>query len=593
MRAWPLTLACFLTAACAQVLGVGEYEPTAAPAGAGGAAGAGGHSGPECVTDAECAEPSEPCRMASCDAGSCVDLLVPSKFPCGEGRRCNESGACVLVDGESCDAASSCESGACVDERCCATACGVCASCAEPGFEGTCRAAASGTEEPGGACGDNRCDGLGRCATGDPKGVLTTAKSPGSDRIVSGVGTSEGAWFVGGTHGGAFGPFQGGAQDAFVARLTAKGEVKAALSLGSSGDDAVLAVAVDGKDEGYAVGFCSQGLVFPDPAATPCVGGQRNGMVFKVDLAGKVVWAKVLEATPESDSMNDVALPPGANALFVVGEAGVTGIGGSKRGRIVKLGLDGAQLWSKDFLSAQSYLTFERLTVAPDGDLIVAGILRGSALVAGTTVLAPNYDDVLVMRLSPDVDAVRWWRVFGGGSAERISGVALSPDGLVAVSGRFLYEMSVDKNIGFKGGDASEGYVIVLDGQTGDVRWAKPFIGNAELLLSRVAFDAASNLTVTGTFIGPGGGPGKLNLFGKDVDSVGAYDGFVVRTTREGAPLWRRVIGGPAQDFLLAALVDGDSVYALGSTSGGYLFGGVAVKTADNLEDGVVYAFSP
>jgi hypothetical protein len=218
MRAGSVALACLVSAGCAQVLGVGDYEPTQAVTGTGGSAGAGGSLVPECSSDATCATPSDPCFLASCDAGACVEVLAPAKFPCGDGRRCTAAGACVLVDGESCEASESCESGACVDERCCATACGVCASCAAPGFEGTCRPAASGSSEPGGACGDNRCDGLGRCATGDPKGILITAKSPGWDRIVSGVGTSDGSWFVGGTHGAAFTPFGGGPQDAFLAR---------------------------------------------------------------------------------------------------------------------------------------------------------------------------------------------------------------------------------------------------------------------------------------------------------------------------------------------------------------------------------------
>jgi outer membrane protein assembly factor BamB len=317
-------------------------------------------------------------------------------------------------------------------------------------------------------------------------------------------------------------------------------------------------------------------------------------MIVKVDLAGKVVWAKVVDATAEPDSLNDIALPAGSNALFAVGEAGVPNIGGSRRARLVKLGLDGAPLWSRDYTSSQNFLTFERLVVAPDGDLIVVGVLRGSALIAGATAVAPSFDDVLVLRLSPEADAVRWWRVFGGGSPERVSDVALAPDGLVAVSGHFMYEMTVDKNVGFKGGDASEGFVVALDGETGDLRWAKPLAGSADLLHSRVAFDAASNLTVVGTFLGPGGSAGgKLNLFGMDVASIGSYDGFIVRTTRDGAPFWRRVVGGPAQDLLLATVVDEDIVFALGSTSGGYLFGGVQVKTGDNQEDGVVYAFAP
>lgn len=589
-----LALTWLVAAGCAQLLEVSQFEPRveSSDGGAGGDGGSGGPHGNECSADAECPTAVAPCRLASCDAGVCVEVLAPIGAPCGAEARCDDVGMCVLEAGAECVSAQECASGTCSDGRCCDTSCGVCASCAEPGFEGTCRALPSGAIEPGGACFDKRCDGLGRCATGSPKGAFITGKSPGSDRFTAGARTSDGGWFVGGVQAGAFGPFQGGNVDALVARWSPGGMVKVPVNLGSVGDEAVLAVAVDAKDEGYAVGFCSPGLVFPDPKSTPCLGPQRNAMAFKVDLAGNVAWAQVVDATTENDSLNDVALVDGT-ALVAVGEAGVNNFGGTRRARIVKLGLDGTTQWSREFVSSQSYFALRALDVAPDGDLVVAGILRGAANVGSATLVAANFDDVAVLRLSPNADVVRWVRVFGGAQAEQVFDVALAPDGSLAVVGQFAYDMAVDKNLALKGGDASDGYVVVMDAANGELRWASPLVGSADLLVLRGAFDAASNLVVGGTFIGPSGAIGKLGLFGQDVSTVGGYDGFIAKATSKGAALWRSVIGGVGNDYSFALKADNDTLYLLGSTSGGFVFGGVQVKTADTLEDGALFAFAP
>ena len=74
-----------------------------------------------------------------------------------------------LGNGEGCTAAtaSTCASGFCVEDVCCSTAAcsGVCQSCNVAGHEGTCTAAAAGTEVPGSCADGQACDGSGNCRT--------------------------------------------------------------------------------------------------------------------------------------------------------------------------------------------------------------------------------------------------------------------------------------------------------------------------------------------------------------------------------------------------------------------------------------------
>ena len=72
-----------------------------------------------------------------------------------------------LGNGEGCTAAtaSTCASGFCVERVCCSIAAcsGACQSCNVAGHEGTCTAAAAGTEVPGSCADGQACDGSGSC----------------------------------------------------------------------------------------------------------------------------------------------------------------------------------------------------------------------------------------------------------------------------------------------------------------------------------------------------------------------------------------------------------------------------------------------
>ena len=72
-----------------------------------------------------------------------------------------------LGNGEGCTTAtaSTCASGFCVEGVCCAVAScsGACQSCVVAGHEGTCTAAAAGTEVPGSCADGQACDGSGSC----------------------------------------------------------------------------------------------------------------------------------------------------------------------------------------------------------------------------------------------------------------------------------------------------------------------------------------------------------------------------------------------------------------------------------------------
>ena len=588
-----LTLSGALAAAvvgCAQVLAVDEFDVTQ-PGDAGGGDGAGGSVA--CAASTDCASLAKPCFDPLCEAGECVVRAVPEGAACGAGARCDASGLCVVTGGQSCALSSECPSGVCEDAVCCAAACGVCATCALPTRIGTCSPEESGVLDATGGCKEARCDGLGRCATGTPSSAWPSTFPKLHQRGYALASRPAGGWLVGGVRFGSDAGF-----DALLLQLAADGTLKASVSFGAAGAsalDAVHGVAVDAEGHGYGVGACAPGTVLPSNPPVACAAqGLADSYVLKLDPDGKVMWARLFDATTAAESLTDVAVRPGGG-VAVVGYGGDTSPVGGRRATVALLddngNVEGPGAWRRDFMSTSNFMSFSSVALAPDGDILVGGTLRGTATFMGVSLTSmSNSEDAFVVRFDSKGEVVRWARVFGGAYVDAGVNVAVAPNGTVALAGSFAYELMVDKNVWMKGADGNESFVVVLDGGTGLTRWAAPIAGQGDGFLRSVAFDAASNLIVGGYFSGVGA---TLSLFGKELTPVGSYDGFIAKVTNLGIPLWSQVVGGKNVDIIYDIATTNGNVFAIGSSSSAFMFGSTSLVGDSVLEDAVLFEFAP
>jgi hypothetical protein len=114
--------------------------------------------GSVCQTAAECG--SGNCEPAVGGGSACCSQACP------DGQLCNGDGACVSPEsdlGNACTSDAQCIGGRCFDGVCCDSECGAaCETCAAPGREGRCSAAAVGSNDP--QCPSGRqCAGRGQC----------------------------------------------------------------------------------------------------------------------------------------------------------------------------------------------------------------------------------------------------------------------------------------------------------------------------------------------------------------------------------------------------------------------------------------------
>lgn len=109
-------------------------------------------------------------------------------------------------------------------------------------------------------------------------------------------------------------------------------------------------------------------------------------------------------------------------------------------------------------------------------------------------------------------------------------------------------------------------YVLKLDSNGGFV-WAKSFGANLDEVVSSVRADKAGNIIIAGYYKGnvdfdPGSGTTIVN-------SIGAYDMFLLKLDPNGNFLWIKTIAGSGNDYLSSMSLDSnDNIYLSGSFYG-------------------------
>ncbi len=140
----------------------------------------GGGTCPPCATGFGCALASDcqsqVCQGGTCQAPSCMDGIQnggETGVDCG-----GPCAPCTLPNGSACAFDAQCQSGQCVDEVCCNSACNaLCQACNLAGWVGTCTLIPNGLDPANECSGAATCDGAGSCTTLLNNGVPCSSSS--------------------------------------------------------------------------------------------------------------------------------------------------------------------------------------------------------------------------------------------------------------------------------------------------------------------------------------------------------------------------------------------------------------------------------
>lgn len=321
----------------------------------------------------------------------------------------------------------------------------------------------------------------------------------------------------------------GGGKDPFVAKLDKNGVVAWAKAFNGSQDGFAEAVAVDGNGD-VLVGGRFRGTLDVGAPVPPFNAGAEDGFVVKLSTQGAHVWSKqIADGGGQDQDIGAVAFDGLGNA-FAAGRArGNVDFGGgavTNHGGydvvLAKYDPAGKLVWGNlygDFTDGQ---TGTALRADQDGNVYVAGRLTGSLqFEQGPILAAYGTADAFVAKLD-GAGVAQWAQHFGGFPTDTVAeSVAFDPFGNVLLCGTTLagtlpFGGTADP-LPNKGG--FDGWIAKLD-PTGKAIWASTLGGPNNDRCWGVAASGAKAI-VTGEF------ENTVTLGASMLTSAGAIDLFV------------------------------------------------------------------
>ncbi|WP_437506402.1 SBBP repeat-containing protein [Sorangium sp. So ce1099] len=220
----------------------------------------------------------------------------------------------------------------------------------------------------------------------------------------------------------------------------------------------------------------------------------------------------------------------------------------------------GAHEWSVR-LGGSDTQRGKSVSIDSEGNVLVAGWFFGDAGFARSEGGADGF----VAKLSPD-GTMRWYKTFGGSSADDARVVVRDAEDNVIVAGTF--SMTVDFN-GVMLTERGTGDVFVAKySKTGDRLWVKQIGGPDVDGVNGLAVDSENNVLIAGLFFG------QIEALGETMTSVGGADIFVAKIDADGGYVWSRRIGDEGHQLASdLAVTRDDDVVLVGQTAGTVDFG--------------------
>jgi hypothetical protein len=499
--------------------------------------------------------------------GPCTGEVLPGVESCAtpEDEDCNghafddTAAGCVCQPGS----ASACDTG---ELGVCAQGSQICD--ADGKGQGACTSLVTPKFDDCATLADDDCDGTAIAAcTGAPVAVVAEDKTNGDD-VAFAVGIDKGGnVIVGGvSNGTASGSIvSGGAL--FLNKYDANGNALWTGNTSSGAFAVVRNLAVDASDNVLAVGEFRGTINIGGKSMTSNGGGNDVDLfAAKLDTNGSAAWLKRGGNNSAAQYAQAVAVDQSGNAVIAGRYSGSLDLGGgacnlgnSAGGDdafVVKLSPTGTCVWGKKVGDTDNQGAYG-VAVTPTGDVVVTGTLRGNGDFGGGSLASAGSSDVFVAKLAASNGAQLWARRYGDSSSQTALGVAVDPNGDIAVVGSFTGSIDFGNGALTSADPATDDvFVAKLSGSDGSPVWAQRYGDASPQFALRVATDGAGNVVVIGLFQGvlDFGGGALTNADPLDATT----DVFVAKlAASNGLHLWSHRYGDDQEQRGRDVAVDG------------------------------------
>jgi hypothetical protein len=345
-------------------------------------------------------------------------------------------------------------------------------------------------------------------------------------------------------------PLDADSTDIYLAKYNASGTLVWVKQAGGTGTDTGWGLATDGMGNVVMTGYFRATANFGGTLLTSA--GGDDIFLAKYDTSGNVLWAYKAGGGSE-DRARGVAVDGSGNVIVAgrfegtatFGHTVLTSAGGEDI-VVAKYNSSGGFAWA---LSAGGTGDDRAWGVSVDaaGNIVVAGLYRGTADFDGTMINSAGLADIFVAKYDASGN-VLWVQTAGGMGEEKAQDVAVDRSANVLVTGGF--EQSAFFGANMLTSNGGEDVFAAKYSSTGAVLWASSAGGTGLDEGISVATDGSDNVILTGIF-------DASATFGSDViTSAGSWDIFLAKYTPSGTVSWAQSAGGTLLDQGLDVTTD-------------------------------------
>lgn len=233
--------------------------------------------------------------------------------------------------------------------------------------------------------------------------------------------------------------------------------------------------------------------------------------------------------------------------------------------------------WENSYGGRQSEYLLDVITTPDNGYL-----LAGSSISNKSGNITNNNKgnlDYWVWKMNVQGD-IEWQKSFGGSGMDLLQSVKMTPDG-----GYILAGIS-NSNVGFDKQNESKGntdYWIIKINDVGVQEWQRTIGGSGQEKINGITLTPDGGYILAGSSSSnkvPVGENNEVDVLGKNENSRGSLDYWVVKLTHDGNVDWQKTIGGKYKDELKSIVSLANNEYVLGGYSNSPISG---EKTDTNI----------
>jgi len=383
---------------------------------------------------------------------------------------------------------------------------------------------------------------------------------------------------------GSFTLTSAGAEDIFIVKYDASGNVSWAKGIGSNSSDYTSRIAVDTVGNIYVEGIFNNTVNFGNTSLT--CSGWNDIFVAKYDTNGNEIWVRQGGGSDYFEYAADIAVDNNANVYATGSFSSVSADFGSTHMInsssavhlsdifIIKYDPNGNILWTIHPTGLGSEAV-SRLSIDSNGDIYVLASFNNTINFGGTTYTSFGSNDMILMKYDAAGSFI-FAKQMGGVNMDLPYGLALDQSNNIYLTGGFSGTSTFGSNILTTVGIYNELVLAKLDPSGNDL-WIKQIAATTNCVGIAVETDSNNNVFVACDFYG------TTNFGATNMISLGSEDIFIGKYDPNGTEQWAIQAGGTDFDEIRDMAIDQNGfIYGSGRFRSTASFGSTNLTCAGN-----------